>query len=110
MGSGLVVPGLPSIAVRRLTSLVLAVCLLAVVPFPGLAASQMNCGSALVKLGDGKTEVLAKCGEPDYREVVSGNDESKREIWVYRFGSSKFTHTLTFTGFRLDDIVVETYR
>jgi hypothetical protein len=74
------------------------------------AASQMNCGSALVKLGDGKTEVLAKCGEPDYREIVSGGYEDKREIWVYRFGSTKFAHTLTFTGFRLDDIVVETYR
>ncbi len=43
------------------------------------ASSQMNCGSALVKLGDGKTEVLAKCGEPDYREVVSGDNDSKRE-------------------------------
>lgn len=74
------------------------------------ASSQMNCGSALVKLGDGKTEVLAKCGEPDYREVVSGDNDSKREVWVYRFGSSQFAHTLTFTGFRLDDIVVETYR
>lgn len=74
------------------------------------ATSQMNCGSALVKIGDGKTEVLAKCGEPDYREVVSGDNDSKREIWVYRFGTSQFVHTLTFTGFRLDDIVVETYR
>ncbi|MCW8845024.1 MAG: DUF2845 domain-containing protein [Gammaproteobacteria bacterium] len=74
------------------------------------AASQMSCGSALVKLGDGKTEVLAKCGEPDYREVVSGSNDSKREIWVYRFGTSRLVHTLTFTGFRLDDIVVESYR
>ncbi|MCJ7558361.1 MAG: DUF2845 domain-containing protein [Gammaproteobacteria bacterium] len=74
------------------------------------AASEMNCGSALVKLGDGKTEVLAKCGEPDYREVISGGNDSKREIWVYRFGTSRFVHTLTFTGFRLDDIVVESYR
>lgn len=74
------------------------------------ASSQMHCGSALVKTGDGKTEVLAKCGEPDYREVVSGDNDSKREIWVYRFGTRQFVHTLTFTGFYLDDIVVETYR
>ena len=73
-------------------------------------ASQMHCGSSLVKVGDGKVEVLDKCGEPDYREVVSGNHETKREIWVYRFSSSKFVHTLTFSGYQLDDITVESYR
>lgn len=73
-------------------------------------ASQMHCGSGLVKVGDGKVQVLDRCGEPDYREVVSGNDEVKREIWVYQFSSSKFVHTLTFTGYHLDEITVESYR
>lgn len=73
-------------------------------------ASQMHCGSRLVKVGDGKAEILDRCGEPDYREVVSGNDEVKREIWVYRFSSAKFVHTLTFSGYHLDDITVESYR
>ena len=70
----------------------------------------MHCGSRLVKVGDGKAEILDRCGEPDYREVVSGNDEAKREIWVYRFSSVKFVHTLTFTGYHLADITVESYR
>ncbi len=73
-------------------------------------ASQMHCGSRLVKVGDGKADILDRCGEPDYREVVSGNDEVKREIWVYRFSSAKFVHTLTFSGYHLDDITVESYR
>lgn len=104
MGSGLTFRGLTLLA----RSIFLAGLLLCSTVAHG--AGQMHCGSGLVKVGDGKLEVLDKCGEPDYREVVSGNDEAKREIWVYQFSSGKFVHTLTFTGYHLDDITVESYR
>jgi len=74
------------------------------------AASQMRCGSQLIKIGDTKSAVEAKCGQPDYREVVSGANDMKQEVWVYRMGSTQFARTLTFVGFYLDNIEVETYR
>jgi hypothetical protein len=77
---------------------------------PALAGSQMRCGSRIIKLNDTKAEVIEKCGEPDYREVVSGADETKREVWVYKGSSTEFARTLTFVGFRLQDVRVETYR
>lgn len=83
---------------------------LAALAEPALAATQMSCGSHLVKVGDSKSEVEAKCGQPDYREVVSGDNETKQEVWVYRMGSTRFARTLTFVGFRLDYITIENYR
>jgi hypothetical protein len=74
------------------------------------AGDQMRCGSRIIKLNDTKTTVLSKCGEPDYREVVSGSDSTKREVWVYQMSSTEFVRTLTFVGFRLQDISVETHR
>ena len=87
----------------------LAVALL-LLPAPLNAGDQMRCGNRIIKLNDSKTTVLSKCGEPDYREVVSGSDSTKREIWVYQKSSTEFVRTLTFVGFRLQDVNVETYR
>jgi len=84
--------------------------MLAALAGPAQAASQMSCGSHLIKIGDSKSEVEAKCGKPDHREVVSGDNETRQEIWVYRMGSTQFARTLTFVGFRLDHITIETYR
>ena len=87
-----------------------AILALALLPDPVAAGNQMRCGSRIIKLNDSKTTVLSKCGEPDYREVVSGSDSTKREVWVYEKSSTEFVRTLTFVGFRQQDITVETYR
>ncbi len=96
---------------RTLTTALTAVIVaLSLAPGSLRAGDQMRCGSRIIKLNDSKTTVLSKCGEPDYREVVSGSDSTKREVWVYQKSSTEFVRTLTFVGFRLQDIRVETYR
>ena len=73
-------------------------------------AASMRCGSSIVKTGDTKLEVLDKCGEPALREVVSGADDVKVEIWTYRGSPTRLTRVLTFRGSRLERIESERTR
>ena len=65
------------------------------------AADAMRCGTHLVRVGDTKAKVLRECGEPTYREVISGEDEVLREQWIYEYGRRRFTRILSFRGIRL---------
>ena len=67
----------------------------------GAAADSLRCGQALITRNDSKYEVLKKCGEPDYREVVSGELQDKEEVWIYDFGPQRFQYVITFKGFRI---------
>lgn len=67
-------------------------------------AENMRCGTALVVPGDSKLRVLDKCGEPDFRETVSGANERRVEQWFYRSGTQRFTRVVTFRGTRIEDI------
>ena len=42
-----------------------------------------GCGQDFVRIGDSKWDVIAKCGEPLHTEVVSGNNQKKKELLVY---------------------------
>lgn len=64
----------------------------------------MRCGSSLVVPGDTKYDVLRKCGEPDYIEVVSSAIERRTEEWYYDSGAASFPRVLTFEGYRLFSI------
>lgn len=72
------------------------------------ASGSMRCSTELVILGDTKLDVLDKCGEPLFREIVSGADERRVEQWIYRPGSGQFDRILTFRGIDLVDIDVRT--
>jgi len=86
-------------------------------------AFAFRCGRKLVETGDTTVEVLGKCGEPTYREVVGtetrggyrGTTEEvdedlsldrgyyrelrvRVERWYYDFGPHKFVRILTFRG------------
>jgi hypothetical protein len=76
------------------------------------------CGDKIVAPGDSRANVLAKCGEPAWREM---REDARTEAylpdktpvnfvtteeWVYNFGSHQFLHFLRFQGDRL--AVVET--
>lgn len=91
----------------RLISLLLALSLVAGVP-AALAAGSMRCGTALVKNGDTKPQVARKCGEPDFREFISGADEPSVEQWYYERGQGQFPRVLTFRGITLIDVQVKT--
>jgi hypothetical protein len=83
----------------------------------------MRCGSKLVRIGDTKVDVAAKCGEPVMRDKVvqsssvkksgkksgtSGKKVQERsrvdEQWVYDLGPRDFAYTLYFEGVELKSI------
>ncbi|SFI95614.1 Protein of unknown function [Pseudomonas guineae] len=69
-------------------------------------AETLRCGSQLVSLGDRRFEVLQKCGEPAFRDLVgySLGPNQRREYtieeWVYGPSNGMFS-ILTFEGNRL---------
>lgn len=69
-------------------------------------AETLRCGSQLVSLGDRRFEVLQKCGEPAFRDLVGyslGQNQRREypiEEWVYG-PSNGMLSILTFEGSRL---------
>ena len=60
--------------------------------------SALGCSDGTVNIGDSKSDVLKKCGEPTRKEGF------QEYLWIYDFGSSKLVYYLTFTGERLERI------
>ena len=73
-----------------------------------MATGSMRCGTTLVKTGDTKPQVEKKCGEPDFREIISGSEERRIEQWYYARGQGQFPRVLTFRGITLVDVEVKT--
>ncbi len=99
------------------------------------SVNRFDCGSRLVSVGDSRYEVLAKCGEPSWRDAweeerlerVGGvpyidgspyyasrvpiftNVHVLIEEWVYNRGSSRFMRILRFENNRLINIEVGDY-
>ena len=73
---------------------------------PLAQAETLRCGSQLVTLGDRRFEVLQKCGEPAFRDLVgySLGPRERREYtieeWVYGPDNGMLS-ILTFEGTRL---------
>ena len=69
-------------------------------------ADTLRCGSQLVSLDDRRFEVLQKCGEPAFRDLVGyslGPNERREyqiEEWVYGPDNGMLS-ILTFEGTRL---------
>lgn len=76
-------------------------------------ALALRCGRQLIHRGDHKSEVLDKCGEPDWAEErtavrgsrlrhpkgaleISEFEEVLIEEWTYNFGPRKFKQLLQF--------------
>ena len=72
-----------------------------------LAGDAMPCGGKLIKVGDSRTTVLKKCGEPaSRREVMHRGDGYTQEVWIYDFGRQRFQRRLFFDGDDLTSITV----
>ncbi|MBU2548023.1 MAG: DUF2845 domain-containing protein [Proteobacteria bacterium] len=78
-----------------------------------LADNAMSCGQKLVMVGDTKTDVLSKCGPPDYQEMlgVEKTEDTvvKIEQWQYDFGPRNLIRILTFKAGRLATIELGPY-
>ena len=61
-------------------------------------ADALGCPDGIVNIGDSKSDVLEKCGEPTRKEGF------REYLWIYDFGSSNLVYHLTFTGERLERI------
>jgi len=88
---------------------------------PAVASSTWRCGSRLVAVGDSIVHVLARCGEPTWRNVSSqvlvtdlpGGQRIEQlvpvETWTYDRGSRELVRYLTFRNRRLEDVVEGSY-
>ena len=65
------------------------------------AGATLRCGKMFVRPGDSKFEVLRNCGDPVFRDRVSGDDGDQIEQWVYESHWSRFPRMITFVGGRV---------
>jgi hypothetical protein len=77
---------------------------------------QRECGEQIVTIGDSKSEVIAKCGEPagkDFQQeelkkkLDSGQERSvfvTIEEWTYNLGPNRFVRILIFRNGKLTEI------
>lgn len=64
----------------------------------------MRCGDLLVAPGTTTLEVRSKCGDPDWQERVSGDDQPLEETWIYSRPGSGEQKLLHFKGARLESL------
>jgi hypothetical protein len=80
-------------------------------------ANTFRCKGSLIEEGDTKSEILAKCGKPDFVDLTSELARApsrlggtfvvgvaEREVWTYERGSGEFPAILTFDGITLERI------
>ncbi len=78
--------------------------------------AQEECSEQIVTIGDLKTDVLAKCGEPALKDVHQEEFKERLESgltrsvfvnveeWTYNLGTNRFVRILTFRNGKLTDI------
>ena len=76
------------------------------VPVQADTVTSARCGTKIVKVGDTKDQVLAKCGQPT---TISPGRRGGGEVWYYNPGSGKFTGIARFTGAKLTSIEIGDY-
>jgi hypothetical protein len=79
-------------------------------------ASQSQCGAQSVSVGDSALEVMAKCGEPAWKderqEIIRErlDDETERKVyikveeWTYNFGPNQFLRIFTLRNGKVTNI------
>ena len=70
-----------------------------VIPGDALATGAMRCGQWVISSGDSIVTVISRCGEPLYKEVISGGEGSRGqrvEQWTYSQGPNRFIKILEF--------------
>jgi len=81
----------------------------------GARSDQRECGGRIVLIGDLKSDVLMKCGEPALKDVHQeefgerDNGLGQKvyvtvEEWTYNYGSTQFVRIYTFRNGKVSDI------
>lgn len=82
----------------------------------GAKPGQRECDGQVVSIGDSKSEVILKCGEPAWKDIRQ--EETKERLdpglehkvyttieeWTYNLGPNRFVRILTFRNSKLVDI------
>jgi Protein of unknown function (DUF2845) len=76
-------------------------------PPEAVAIPRARCESDAIRIGDRTFDVLAKCGEPAYRDLRRA--KAPVEVWTYDFGQRSFVRFLEFDGGRLVRIRTGSY-
>jgi hypothetical protein len=75
-----------------------------------------DCGGQIVSIGDLKSDILSKCGEPSWKDIHQEETRERLdrgfqqkvyttiEEWTYNWGPSRFVRILTFRNNKLVDI------
>lgn len=94
--------------------------LITVVPWANVHADSFSCEGGIVSTDDRSSDVLAKCGPPDFRdshqeEVVQrfGNTKQKVYInveeWTYNLGPNQFIRIVVLKNGRIAEIRTGSY-
>jgi hypothetical protein len=101
-------------------SLVFLVCV-TVAPCADVLAAAFSCRGGIISTGDRSIDVLAKCGDPDYKEShqeelserLGDNTKQKTyvtvEEWTYDFGPSQFMRIVVLKNGIVTDIRTGNY-
>lgn len=79
-----------------------------------------DCSEQVLSIGDSKTDVLVKCGEPSLKdshveEIRKKQDGTEHKVfvtveeWTYNLGPTRFVRILTFRNSKLADIRTGNY-
>jgi hypothetical protein len=87
------------------------------IPMQPAHANTLRCKGKLVQEGDLRSEIIAKCGEPDFVETITDTARAptrlggtyvvgtvEREVWTYYRAPGQFPAVLKFDGTRLESI------
>lgn len=76
----------------------------------GHAAGSLRCGARIVQEGQRSGELLAHCGEPDYRDAWGGGGwGADVEEWYYNFGPSQLLRIVRLRNGRIASIEADGY-
>jgi Protein of unknown function (DUF2845) len=95
--------------------------LMTAVPWFNVHADSFSCEGGIVSTDDRSSDVLAKCGSPDFRdshqeEVVQRlDDDTKQKVyitveeWTYNLGPNQFTRIVVLKNSRIAEIRTGSY-
>jgi hypothetical protein len=95
--------------------------LMMAVPWFNVHADSFSCSGGIVSTDDSSSDVMAKCGSPDFRdshqeEVVQRLDvDTKQKVyinveeWTYNLGPNQFTRIIILKNGRIAEIRTGSY-
>lgn|SRR5512143_1023481 len=95
-------------------------CLMMVVPWFNVHADSFSCEGGIVSTDDRSSDVLAKCGPPDFRdshqeEIVQRLGDTKQKVfinveeWTYNLGPNQLIRIVVLKNGRIAEIRTGSY-